>query len=117
MTAKLATHVRTSEHAAIIDLSGNITREVEKDLLVAYEQAKQYGTDVIIMNFTDVDYINSTGIALIVSLLGQARTTKTQLTVFGLSEHYTNIFTITRLSDFMTIVPDEHTALTQPSKE
>ena len=117
MTAKLDARIRALEHATIIDLAGNITREVEKELLAAYEQAKQYSTDVIIMNFTDVDYINSTGIALIVSLLGQARTTKTQLTVFGLSEHYTNIFTITRLSDFMTIVPDEHTALTQTPKE
>jgi anti-anti-sigma factor len=63
------------------------------------------------MNFSDVDYINSTGIALIVSLLSRARKTKRKVLVYGLSEHYVTIFQITRLADFMSIFPDEATAL------
>jgi anti-anti-sigma factor len=60
-----------------------------------------------------VDYINSTGIALIVSLLAQARKSRQRLVVYGLSDHYVEIFQITRLADFMTIYPDEESALAE----
>ena len=58
---------------------------------------------LILLNFQEVDYINSTGIALIVGLLAQARKSHRRLVVCGLSEHYQEIFRITRLSDFIEI--------------
>jgi anti-anti-sigma factor len=64
-----------------------------------------------VLNFRAVDYINSTGIALIVGLLAQARKSRRKLVVCGLSEHYQEIFRITRLSDFMEIFDDETSAL------
>ena len=57
------------------------------------------------LNFSGVDYINSTGIALIVGLLARARAAHRPIAAVGLSEHYREIFTITRLSDFMEIRP------------
>jgi anti-anti-sigma factor len=58
-----------------------------------------------------VDYINSTGIALIVGLLARARKSHRRLLACGLSEHYIEIFQITRLADFMTVFPDEKSAV------
>lgn len=98
--------------AVIIDLRGEINSTVEAVLNKAYEQAEAAQPGSIILNFTDVDYINSTGIALIVGLLARARKTKRALAVFGLSEHYQDIFTITRLSDFMQIYADESSVVT-----
>lgn len=68
-------------------------------------------TDIILLNFSDVDYINSTGIALIVSLLTRARKAHCRLLACGLSDHYAEIFQITRLVDFIGIFPDEASAL------
>ena len=51
------------------------------------------------------DYINSTGIALIVSVLAQARAQRRKVVASGLSEHYREIFDITRLSDFIELFP------------
>jgi len=62
-----------------------------------------------------VDYINSTGIALIVGLLAKARASKRCLLAYGLSDHYVEIFNITRLSDFVSILPDEESALSEAS--
>ena len=62
-----------------------------------------------------IDYINSTGIALIVSLLGRARASQRRLSAYGLSDHYVEIFNITRLSDFMGIYPDEKSAVQKTS--
>ena len=49
-------------------------------------------------------YINSTGIALVVRFLAEARRDGRTVRAIGLTEHYQEIFRITRLSDFMEIV-------------
>lgn len=99
--------------AVIIDLQGEINGGVEAALNSTYDRAEAEDTENIILNFSSVNYINSTGIALIVGLLARARKAHRTLTVFGLSEHYTDIFNITRLADFMNILPDEQSALKQ----
>jgi hypothetical protein len=58
-----------------------------------------------------VSYVNSTGIALIIGLLAEARKSYPKLVVYGLSEHYVRIFRNTRLTDFVMIFPDEESAL------
>lgn len=95
----------------VIELQGEINGFAEQDLMAAYANATSSNPSAVILNFSDVDYMNSTGIALIVGLLSQARKEHRSLVVFGLSDHYTEIFNITRLADFMTIFPDETSAL------
>jgi anti-sigma B factor antagonist len=110
-TKTLEASVRQSDHAAVIDLFGEIDGFGEEALNTAYDQAESYDPLTVILNFSHVDYINSTGIALIVSLLGRARKAHRRLLTYGLSEHYVEIFEITRLADFMGIYPDEPSAL------
>ncbi len=81
----------------------------------AYAEAEAKNPETILLNFEEVDYINSTGIALIVSLLAKARASKRRLLAYGLSDHYVEIFNITRLSDFVSILPDEESALSEVS--
>ena len=109
--SKIRTRVRNLEQVTIIDLGGEINGLAEQEMEEAYQQAAAFEPSAIVLNFTDVDYINSTGIALIVSVLAQARKDHRTLAVFGLSPHYQEIFQITRLSDFMNIFQDEATAL------
>ena len=95
----------------ILILTGEINGLADEALTTAYEQAEQALPARLVLDFTGVDYINSTGIALIVGLLAQSRKTHRRLVVYGLSEHYVQIFQITRLSDFMDIFQDETSAL------
>lgn len=101
--------IRCTSDVATIDLNGEVNAFAESAINQAYEEAMNCDPRLIVLNFTHVSYINSTGIALIVGLLAQARKTHNQLAVYGLSNHYLRIFQITRLSDFMTIYPDEQT--------
>lgn len=103
--------VRLEGNKAIIDLHGEINGLIEAELNEAYAQAEELSTQTIALNFTEVEYINSTGIALIVSLMAQARKTQRSLIVFGLSDHYTEIFKITRLAEYMSMYPDEDSAI------
>jgi anti-sigma B factor antagonist len=85
-------------------LVGRIDRDATTDLDAAFSAASIDSPASIQLDFTDVDYINSTGIALIVSLLARARAEGIGVRASGLTEHYRHIFEITRLSDFIDIV-------------
>lgn len=110
-TRELQTAVRERSGVAVIDLTGDVNSSAESALNGAYAEATATGAAAVALNFEDADYINSTGIALIVGLLAQARTNGIEVKAFGLSDHYREIFEITRLSDFMTIADDEDRAL------
>jgi anti-anti-sigma factor len=110
-TNTLVAQVRQAGATAIIDLRGEINTFSEEALNTAYASATQTNPTAILLNFSSVEYINSTGIALIVGLLAQARKSGKRLITTGLSPHYIEIFQITRLSDFMNIYPDEASAL------
>ena len=102
---------------AVIDLEGEINGFADATLSAAYAEAERHEPKAILLNFSQVDYINSTGIALIVTLLAKARKSHINLLTCGLSEHYVEIFNITRLADFMSVYPDEVTALSAPAAE
>ena len=70
----------------------------------AYTAASVDTPESMQLDFTGVDYINSTGIALIVGMLARARAQQMAVRAAGLTEHYRHIFEITRLSDFIEIV-------------
>jgi anti-anti-sigma factor len=112
-TRAFQARTRHRDGVAIIDLSGEINRSAGDALIAAYLEATDKNEFAVLLNFSDVDYINSTGIAVIVGLLAQARTQGRSITAFGLSEHYKEIFEITRLSDFMTISNDEDHAVAE----
>jgi anti-anti-sigma factor len=101
---EFAAQVRHEDGVAVIDLTGDVSATAEQKLLEAYAQT---GEAVVLLDFSRVDYINSTGIALIVGVLAQARAAGQEVQARGLAEHYREIFHITRLSDFMTILDDE----------
>jgi anti-sigma B factor antagonist len=116
MTPKpFSAEIRRQDGAVIIDLHGEINGFAESALNQAYLQAEGESTAGILLNFQGVSYINSTGIALIVGLMALARKNHRQLTVYGLSDHYVEIFEITRLVDFLALFPDEASALAKTS--
>lgn len=96
---------------AVVALRGEINALAERDLNDAYGRAIATDPARILLNFGEVDYINSTGIALIVGLLARARKEHRAVTACGLSDHYREVFEITRLADFMSIFPDEASAV------
>ena len=114
-TKHLEATVRQEPGVAVIDLTGEINGFAQDALDAAYSEAESNDPEAILLNFGGVDYINSTGIALIVSLLARARASKRRLLACNLSEHYVEIFDITRLSDFMSVFPDEKSAVAEAS--
>ena len=96
---------------SIIDIQGDVSAFAEQVLMDAYSEANTPTTRTIILNFSGLEYMNSSGIGLIVTLLIRVNRQKQHLLAFGLSEHYWHIFELTRLNDAIKIFHDESAAL------
>ena len=111
MAERFAAAVRSLGPLAVIDLTGDIDGGAEADLRAASDAVAAPGTTRIVLNFGGTTYINSTGIALIVQLLARARADGRAVSAYGLSDHYRQIFEITRLVDFVALHGDEASAV------
>ena len=103
MASPLDAQVQSEADGARIILTGRIDREGDAEMVSAYAKARTTGAGPIVLDFEATEYINSTGIALIVRLLAEARRDGRPVRAKGLSEHYREIFRITRLSDFIAL--------------
>jgi anti-sigma B factor antagonist len=103
MTSPLVAQVLPDGDGARVVLTGPVDRDGDDAMAAAYASARETGSGPITLDFTATGYINSTGIALIVRFLAEARRDRREVVAVGLSEHYREIFRITRLSDFLTI--------------
>ncbi len=102
--------VRGTRELATIELHGDIDAAAEVGLRGACDAAAALDASVVLLDFADAAYINSTGIALIVRLLADARRDHREIRACGISPHYVQIFRITRLSDYMRIFDDAASA-------
>ena len=110
--AKVTMEVRAAtDSASIIDVQGEITSFAESVLMDAYTQATSAGANVIILNFEGLEYMNSGGIGLLVTMLIRANRQEQSLLAYGLSDHYLQIFELTRLNEAIQISSNEAEAL------
>ena len=96
---------------AVIDIRGDVTAASESALMSAQEEAARQGAQRLVLNFSSLEYMNSGGIGMLVTLLVRANRQNQQLAAFGLSDHYREIFELTRLDEAITIYSDEQSAL------
>ncbi len=87
-----------------VRMTGDLNSRADAALAEAYAGVAALDAKNVSLDFHNVGYINSTGIALIVRLLAEARRDGRTVRAVGLTDHYQEIFRITRLSDFMEIV-------------
>ena len=101
--------VRKHGPAGVVDIRGNVTAGSEDVLMSAYDGVGD--AKAIVLNFTDLEYMNSGGIGLLVTLLVRANRHSQQLMAYGLSDHYRQIFELTRLDEAIGIHDTEQAAL------
>jgi anti-sigma B factor antagonist len=100
-----------SERARAIDIKGDITANSEDVLMDAYGRASDNGVKAIVLNFAGLEYMNSGGIGLLVTLLVRAQRQRQRVLAYGLSDHYRQIFELTRLDEAVGIHDSEAEAL------
>jgi len=101
---------RIDERTIVIRVRGDVTAASEQPLMAAYGQAGDK-TRVVVLDFSHLDYMNSGGIGLLVTLLVRANRQKQTLMACGLNEHYKQIFELTRLDEAIAIHDSEEAAV------
>ena len=110
-TANLTMNIReVSDGIRIIDVIGEITAFSEKEISEAHEKAGD-GATAVIVNFEGLEYMNSGGIGLLVTTLIRAQRAGHALRAYGLTDHYRQIFSLTRLDEAIAIYDDEAAAV------
>jgi anti-sigma B factor antagonist len=114
MNTTFGVEVRPIKGGVVLELAGDIDGTASAGLSEAYERAvAESDPKQVLLDFTSTEYINSSGIALIVSVLAKARAEHRNVLASGLSAHYREIFEITRLSDFIQLYGDVDQAVNQ----
>ena len=98
-------------NASIIDVRGDVTAATEAALMDAYTRATANGVRTVLLDFSGLDYMNSSGIGLLVTLLIRANRQGQRIGAFGLTAHYRDIFELTRLDEAIRIYDDETAAI------
>ena len=102
---------RLSETVSVVGVNGEITAASEEALMDAYARATDASTRAVILDFRGLEYMNSSGIGLLVTLLVRANRQKQRLLAVGLNEHYRQILELTRLDEAIGIHGSESEAL------
>jgi anti-sigma B factor antagonist len=111
-TANVTMTVReATPRVRVIDIEGEITAFSEKEISNAHEEASRGGVDAVVLNFDGLDYMNSGGIGLLVTTLIRAQRSGHRLMAFGLTDHYRQIFSLTRLDEAIEIFDNEAAAV------
>jgi anti-anti-sigma regulatory factor len=98
-------------HVYIIDLAGELTSSVQDGLLGASEQASSDGARVLVLNFSQLVYKNSSGIKSLAALHARCKAAGQRLFAVGLSVGYRNIFEVAQLNQGITVYASEADAL------
>ena len=114
--ANIQVNVRNMSSAAkngvfVFEIHGEINAQAESVLMDCYTQVNSSGACTIILNFANLQYMNSSGIGLLVTLLIRIQRQKQQLFVCDLNDHYRQIFELTRLNEAIGIYASEAAAL------
>jgi anti-sigma B factor antagonist len=99
------------ERAGIIDIKGDVTGACEQVLTDAHDRLTAAGVTSILLDFTGLDYMNSGGIGMVVTMLVRANRQHQALLAYGLTDHYRQIFELTRLDEAIAIHDNESAAL------
>ncbi|MBP8948796.1 MAG: STAS domain-containing protein [Candidatus Promineofilum sp.] len=103
--------VRQEPGVGVIAIRGEMTGFAEEALMTAYNEASHGSCPVVVLDFSALEYMNSTGIGLLVTLLIRAQRQGQRLLACGLSEHYRQIFDLTRLNEAIGIYESQEEAL------
>ena len=96
---------------SVLRFEGDIASTSKEAVLGAYQALPKATAKLILLDFTKVEYINSSGIALIIQLLIEAANSGQKVSIFGLSAHFTKVFTMVGITKYAGLYASEADAL------
>jgi len=95
---------------SVLRFEGDIASTSKEAVLGTYQALAKDKYKLILRDFTKVDYINSSGIALVIQMLMEANKNNQKIAAFGLTPHFQKVFTMVGITKYASLYPDEATA-------
>lgn len=92
----------------VLRFSGDISSGSRDAMLGSYETASR--AQPVLLDFSKVEYINSSGIALVIQMLMEANKAGQKIAAFGLTPHFQKVFTMVGITKYASLYQDEATA-------
>jgi anti-sigma B factor antagonist len=111
MTPQAQTRVKV-EHSgslAILRFEGDVTSASKEAVLGTYEKLGPEAKEIL-LDFSKVQYLSSSGIALVIQLLIEANKSAQTVQTFGLTPHFQKVFTMLGLTKYTSLHPNETAA-------
>jgi len=96
---------RNSGDVVILDIHGNLDAQSAPLLKVRLESLVSFGHNKIVINLTDVDFIDSTGVGSLIFGQRIINPIVGGLHIIGLSPQNRNIFSVLNLTEVFSIMP------------
>ncbi len=101
----------SGQPVGILALTGDVSSEAGESIVNAYRSLTSNPAHVL-LDFTRVSYINSSGIAIVIQLLIEAsQKGGPSIGIFGLSRHFQKVFSLVGIDKYAPLHADEATAL------
>ncbi|HTB98182.1 MAG TPA: STAS domain-containing protein [Terracidiphilus sp.] len=95
----------------VLRYEGDIASTSKDAVLGTYQSLAKETNKLVLLDFTKVDYINSSGIALVIQMLIEAANSGQKVFAFGLSPHFTKVFTMVGITKYAGLFPGQAEAL------
>lgn len=102
MNSSISIDIHEKDNYGILNLKGELTLFAENAVNEAIAEFIDDSKNII-MNFAEVNYINSAGIAILISVITELRKKGGTLKFVGLTDHYKKIFNMVGLTQFGNI--------------
>jgi anti-anti-sigma factor len=96
---------------SVLRFEGDIASTSKEAVLGTYQALPKETAKLVLLDFTKVDYINSSGIALVIQLLIEASNLGQKVAAFGLSAHFTKVFTMVGITKYAGLFATQTEAL------
>ncbi len=93
----------------VLRLSGDMSSNSRTALMGSYESASK--GQPVLLDFTKTDYINSSGIALVIQVMMEAAKSGQKVAAFGLTPHFEKVFTMVGITKYAHLYKDQATAV------
>lgn len=91
--------------------TGDISSASRDAVVGSYEEFDKASCPQVLLDFKGVEYLNSSGIALVIQVLMAASKAKQTVAICGLTPHFTKVFTMVGITKYANLYPDEAAAL------
>ena len=95
----------------VLRFEGDIASTSKDAVLGTYQALNKETSRLVLLDFSKVDYINSSGIPLVIQMLIEAANSAQRVYAFGLSAHFTKVFTMVGITKYAGLFPSQSEAL------